>query len=537
MTTASDLLRVALFGSPPSASHTPSREGTLAAFQQLENSLAILPLASISVVKATKALLDADLAHVAGTVGLVYGDATDANNDIYTKSGGSGAGAWTNTNAFHNMFAAWLSDTEDDIADLTEQVTAVGQLNRYLAPRVLGIGASQMQQNHFSGPSSASTSNAGELVWAQARYPYFDFTTWRDTATVTDLAGMQAGLAGETEVLLLARILSELARAPDVVIYTPGGNSVTLETAAATQMAEIQATVEYALATGAKVVLANLRPRAASSWPAGTKFTIWQTLNGLIETYATSGIPGLEFWDIAAVYDDGTGRPIAGTTVDGVHQSRTGAKLAGDSLVPILKRLIKPIYDIRPTGVNLVVNPTMEGAGGTAGLGVTGDVPTSWSAAVFTGGAASVVGDKDVDGYQTFAITPTGSGSTDEALLISRLANETVVPGLWYQGFVHFRLSDWDYWHENEMLFNFNPSTTYSLTTLGVHAALYVIPVGVGGEEFLAVSMPHLCLTGNTLMNTVFRNFYDGSGSGTGTLTIIEVGLMEVEPPPPLYNL
>lgn len=43
---------------------------------------------------ATKALLDADLAHAAGVPAIVYADTTAANNGIYIKAGASGAGSW-----------------------------------------------------------------------------------------------------------------------------------------------------------------------------------------------------------------------------------------------------------------------------------------------------------------------------------------------------------------------------------------------------------------------------------------------------------
>lgn len=46
------------------------------------------------VGKATKALLDADLAHPADTVGYVTNDTTAANNGLYRKTGASGAGSW-----------------------------------------------------------------------------------------------------------------------------------------------------------------------------------------------------------------------------------------------------------------------------------------------------------------------------------------------------------------------------------------------------------------------------------------------------------
>src|SRR5690606_13215520 len=57
---------------------------------------------AIGVVKETRALLDADIAHDADTLALVYGDSTDANNDIYVKVGAPGAGSWTLTSALHD---------------------------------------------------------------------------------------------------------------------------------------------------------------------------------------------------------------------------------------------------------------------------------------------------------------------------------------------------------------------------------------------------------------------------------------------------
>ena len=59
--------------------------------------------ALLSVTHPTKAALDADLAHPADAVALVYADATDANNDLYVKTGASGAGGWTPTTALHDV--------------------------------------------------------------------------------------------------------------------------------------------------------------------------------------------------------------------------------------------------------------------------------------------------------------------------------------------------------------------------------------------------------------------------------------------------
>lgn len=58
---------------------------------------------NIAAFYATRAELDADLAHEAGAIGFVYGDAIDANNDLYIKTGASGAGGWTLTTALHEI--------------------------------------------------------------------------------------------------------------------------------------------------------------------------------------------------------------------------------------------------------------------------------------------------------------------------------------------------------------------------------------------------------------------------------------------------
>ena len=60
---------------------------------------------------ATKADMDADLAHPAGTLALVTNDSTPANNGTYRKTGASGAGSWV-------LSADRVTALEADIADL-----------------------------------------------------------------------------------------------------------------------------------------------------------------------------------------------------------------------------------------------------------------------------------------------------------------------------------------------------------------------------------------------------------------------------------
>lgn len=81
--------------------------------------------ALVSVAYATKAGLDADLAHDAGAVAVVYADASDSNNDLYVKTGVSGAGGWTNTGIIHGSVDA-LAQQYADLAQAWAEGTLPG---------------------------------------------------------------------------------------------------------------------------------------------------------------------------------------------------------------------------------------------------------------------------------------------------------------------------------------------------------------------------------------------------------------------------
>lgn len=81
---AIDTLRTALFGNPPDPAHEPSREGVLAAFTELNNSVSALGVGLIPY--ETVALMEADVTQPEGTLGYVYfnnGDADDPANTVY----------------------------------------------------------------------------------------------------------------------------------------------------------------------------------------------------------------------------------------------------------------------------------------------------------------------------------------------------------------------------------------------------------------------------------------------------------------------
>lgn len=89
-------------GVPASGEYEPDKALLRGIGSLIESALAAGVLGGVSVAYATRAELNANLAFPAGATALVYADATDANNDLYVKTGASGAGAWTLSSVLHN---------------------------------------------------------------------------------------------------------------------------------------------------------------------------------------------------------------------------------------------------------------------------------------------------------------------------------------------------------------------------------------------------------------------------------------------------
>lgn len=102
-------------GVPSSGDYEPDKSDIRAIGPVIEAAIANMGLGTmVGVTYATRSALNADLAHDAGTIGLVYADSTDANNDLYVKVGASGAGSWTLTTILHDVIetaaASYVAD-------------------------------------------------------------------------------------------------------------------------------------------------------------------------------------------------------------------------------------------------------------------------------------------------------------------------------------------------------------------------------------------------------------------------------------------
>ncbi len=98
------------------------------------------------VIYAAKSVMDADLAHNAGTLGIVKDDTTDANNGIYTKVGASGSGNWSNTNLV-------------TIATIRSQVDVIQQTKSFLQ-----VALATTSDTTIVGLAGSIAANAGQVA-------------------------------------------------------------------------------------------------------------------------------------------------------------------------------------------------------------------------------------------------------------------------------------------------------------------------------------------------------------------------------------
>lgn len=112
---------------------------------------------------ATFAIINADLAHAANTLAVVYADTTPANNGTYVKVGGSGSGSWSR-----------IGDVPGDIIELTvtggtanaitasaaEIPTTAGSKLYLITPTANNTGAATIAIPGFMGGAAIPIKNA-----------------------------------------------------------------------------------------------------------------------------------------------------------------------------------------------------------------------------------------------------------------------------------------------------------------------------------------------------------------------------------------
>lgn len=528
----------AIDGVPASGPNEPDKAEVRAIGQAIEAAMANLTIGSASVTKATRDDLNADLAWPANAIGLVYADATDANNDLYVKVGASGTGSWTLTSVMHTAIEG-LAQGYVDAAEGAAEIAVAAAGNTFLAAlRVLVMGDSVIEANHNT--QGASTNQYGEFFWAQAMFPYFNFDVWRDDSVGTrDFQGLNQGFAGENSADMLTHLAAAEQMAPDVICIAIGVNDLGQGVLPSVTAANIETAIKFWRARGKPILLGNVRPvgdnyggDANWNYPAGTYQTRRITLNGLIEDLAEQ-YEGVTLVDLATAY--GGDVPVAGDLRDKLHPKTQGAIKGSQPWIAGLKAHIKPLPANKPAYIestNLVTNGTFTGTAGTKASTVTGTVGSSW---FYYGGSAttSIVGSKPSDGGQAFAIDP-GAGSGTETLVIQPGNGDTTpnlgVPvGTTLRVVSVIEIDDWAGWRKfNVQMFagrgtaaNTDPDALVNLDFDGARTFTFISPPA---ETYDATPTPSI------------RISYDGAASGVGHITIRSIWIGIEQDPRPLFN-
>lgn len=156
-------------GVPASGPYKPEKSLAQALGVAIEAAIGSSALGSVSVTKTTLALLNADLAHPDGASALVYADSTGTNNDLYTKSGASGSGSWTNTGILHSVSSAAAASASAAASSATSAAAArdaVRPLFGTVAPTTEGVDGQSYYQISggivtFYGPKASGVWPAG----------------------------------------------------------------------------------------------------------------------------------------------------------------------------------------------------------------------------------------------------------------------------------------------------------------------------------------------------------------------------------------
>lgn len=443
-------------------------------------------------------------------------------------------------------YAALKANAAEAAADRSEAAAdSVAATAFALIPRVICEGDSIMAQNHAptSGSLFGMTQARGELIWAHALFPYFEFDQWADASdTAYYSQGCNVAVGGNQTEQVIARLDTVSNLAPDIVCLAIGINDINGGDSAASTMANIETICAYYLSLGYRVLLGNLRPVEATYAVSGVdwsndsaRMVQRDALNAAIASYATT-TPGVFLVDLAAAYSNGATppRPNVGDMEDGLHPSATGAYRGGRAWEAALRKIIKPLAWSRPSGANIIGNGVFAGAGGTAGTGLTGDVAPQWAATFSRSGASggSATASKNSADEQVIAFTP--GGNAWEQVQISRQSGGAALQeGRWYKGVLRIRLSASAFWRgvwwqfSEDHAMGFGPAASIYTAeipdnqTLDLFIETPVMQAGVGGE------------TGAV----VIRVAIDGAATGTPTLTVIEAHVAEVADPGPLHGL
>jgi len=394
------------------------------------------------------------------------------------------------------------------------------------------IGDSILNYNHVSanGVNQIRSLSRGELTYAKMRSPRWRDDTWHDDADANGrfFTGANHGVSGDTTTGVLARLNALIAMAPAIAVVAIGTNNLS---PTATAISEIQQICEQLLAANIKVLLCTVRPwsTAKSGDNAGSRANRVTVNNGIRAYAATKNTNSLRLCDLDLVYDpDNDGYGPVSWFVDGLHPIDLGASNAGAYIQAVLNDWFETgnwlTANFWDSG-NLQTNPTLTGAGGGMGAGVTGVVPTSWR--VQRGGTvastcvASVEANVDTGGQSAVLdITPVGSAISERfEFQIGSVGqvNTMALDGQWAMAWAELEYDDKTWWGCPQLqLFHGSDGTQFASGGYNSLSPINMAPVN--GKLWVSTP-PILMPAGITSYKFILQmrfNAADGVAAGNG---------------------
>lgn len=403
----------------------------------------------------------------------------------------------------------------------------LGWTNTGLRPaRIVFGGDSTGQRNHSPLAPTMATLFAGEMMQAQALWPYFECDSWYDAADLVQINGCNRCRSGtDADQMLISEMITRGASAYCMIT---GVNDVQHGYTAAQGFAHIKASALQLAATGKPVFICNVRGLSTVGL-----HPVILAQNALLKAWTDTNPPGIFLIDLFSVYATGPTDPTpkAGFLPDGVHQEGKGATTAAPVFVAAFKKGLRAAGDARPQGTNLVSHPMFDGTGGTAGTGTSGSVGTHWYSQ--RSGSANTIVCSKAAGTDFQKVTVTGgSGAVSDGFFLNRNFGSTAIAltsGNWYQWSIDLDFDAWAGWQSCR----FDCDLGSALYNAGT--ANDTMPAGA--KHMTLIGAPVLATSNIANGTALLQVYFNGATAGSGTVTVSDARLAQVANPLPLHGM
>lgn len=301
--------------------------------------------AGAPVAYAARATLFADLAHAAGVLGVVYNDATPANNGYYAKTGSSGSGAWSLTGlALPSTFATDLASVMAQLENIAAAAVSAADADAAAAAAAgsaIASANSALSASNYALSASASAALATSYITATATQ--FSALVHNDLVTAqgaANSAGTSAASAASSAALALTAANNS---GPYYKIYTTkAAATADLSNITANSFVIVEGDESQ---NGAKTEYQKVSGSLVFQRRQSTDVSIYPENYGV--QYGNTGIDNLTAFQAAVAAGQTTGLPVY---VNGDMSTSPGLDLQPDPTKAAASLIGRPGAVIRYTG-------------------------------------------------------------------------------------------------------------------------------------------------------------------------------------------